>query len=1023
LDIRIMKPTLLVPFIVLLVLGANYCQGAQPATVSFRETVIQSPTEGALMEKLAAREVRRYLYLHTGRLLPVVTESPSGRRDEIVVARNDRLAVKEMARRGGFAAELDRLKPQQYLLRTLSDAKRQCLVVTGGDELGTLYGAYRLAEILGFRFYLQDDLIPEAATAFYPRLAARPQKTVASSRGLLIGATVLPFLNEQGQPLFPLRGIQPFHDFPEGPDWWNQDDYVAILSQLPKLRMNFFGLHTYPEGGPNAEPAVWIGPAGDISTNSQVAFSYPSSWHNTQRGNWGYRSKKTSAYSFGAAQLFERDDYGGEAMFNLCPQPATPDTANELFRRTGILFRDAFTHAHWLGIKTCVGTEIPLVIPQALKDRLKAQGQDPTNAAVIQALYEGMFQRIMQTHPLDYYWFWTPETWTWEGTKAEQIQATTNDLFLAINAAKKVNASFKLATCGWVLGPPNNRALFNQILPPDIAVSCINREVGNTPVEPGFRQVSGRSKWAIPWLEDDPALTAPQLWAGRMRQDAVDALQYGCDGLMGIHWRTRNLEPSVAALAAAAWEQKSWLTRENQISGWIGGQKATFAEAKIEDTTEPEVYRTVRYGMSTCRLLVPNGAYSITLKFCEPHFKEKGKRVFSVKIQGNIVVDRLDIFEKAGTNRALDLSFDNLAVTQGRLDLEFVQHVENPSLAGLIVKGANYSLKVNCGGPAVADYVADLPELPRHQPVHDFYQDWALHQFGSAVAASAAAIFERIDGRLPRPADWVEGPGGLKADDRSWPVASKDYAFVDELAALQAQVQGPGYRDRFDYWLSNFKYMRAMAQMGCLSAQLNKHREALKKEKDPAQQQSIARQNALPILQQMVPVLQSVYEHLLATISTPGELGTLMNWEQHILPKVFLEPRDELAKTLKDPLPGNAFLPTSYSGPTRLIVPTKRAAVYAGEPLRIKTLAISEQPLKSAALYWRPLGKGAFRRITLGHVSRGVYLASLPPADDRDLAIEYFLKATPAKGPPVYYPATAPKLNQTVVIMPVRVAW
>ena len=44
-------------------------------------------------------------------------------------------------------------------------------------------------------------------------------------------------------------------------------------------------------------------------------------------------------------------------------------------------------------------------------------------------------------------------------------------------------------------------------------MSCINRTVGNTPVEPGFAKVQGRPKWAIPWMEDDPGLTMPQLWA------------------------------------------------------------------------------------------------------------------------------------------------------------------------------------------------------------------------------------------------------------------------------------------------------------------------------------------------------------------------------------------------------------------------------------------------------------------------------------------------------------------------------
>ncbi len=92
-------------------------------------------------------------------------------------------------------------------------------------------------------------------------------------------------------------------------------------------------------------------------------------------------------------------------------------------------------------------------------------------------------------------------------------------------------------------------------------MSCINRNVGNTPVELGFAKIAGRPKWAIPWLEDDPGLTIPQLWAGRMRRDAADARKYGCTGLMGIHWRTRILGPNVSALAHAAWDQTGWQGR------------------------------------------------------------------------------------------------------------------------------------------------------------------------------------------------------------------------------------------------------------------------------------------------------------------------------------------------------------------------------------------------------------------------------------------------------------------------------
>ena len=58
----------------------------------------------------------------------------------------------------------------------------------------------------------------------------------------------MPILDETRKPLFELRGIQPFHDFPEGPDWWNRDGYKAVLGQLPKMGMNFFGLHTLSRG-------------------------------------------------------------------------------------------------------------------------------------------------------------------------------------------------------------------------------------------------------------------------------------------------------------------------------------------------------------------------------------------------------------------------------------------------------------------------------------------------------------------------------------------------------------------------------------------------------------------------------------------------------------------------------------------------------------------------------------------------------------------------------------------------------
>ena len=138
---------------------------------------------------------------------------------------------------------------------------------------------------------------------------------------------------------------------------------------------------------------MWIGQASDIGEQGKVKFSYPSSYMNTLRGNWGYAAQKTGDYVCGSAALFERDDYGPEVMFGFMPSPTTPEASNEVFDRAAALLRDAFSFARQVGVKTCVGTETPLIVPKLVQERLKAQGKNPGDPAVVQELYEGIFRR------------------------------------------------------------------------------------------------------------------------------------------------------------------------------------------------------------------------------------------------------------------------------------------------------------------------------------------------------------------------------------------------------------------------------------------------------------------------------------------------------------------------------------------------------------------------------------------------------------------------------------------------------
>jgi len=482
------------------------------ATENIAKLVIMRKPESGPRVKLAATELRRYIYLRTGSLCKISDTAPAS--SSQIIFNTD-----------------GSLTEEQFTIRTKTTGGRSIIMITGGSDQGILYGAYRFTEKLGVRFYLHGDVIPDNRI------------------------TNLPEVNEDGKPLFATRGILPFHDFFEGPDWWNTDDYKTYAVQMAKLRMNFIGLHNYPErqqGYPGPEPTVWIGLPEDNDSKGDVTFSYPGFFANTLRPGWGNIPMKTSDYVGGASELFEHDAYGPDPQIGFCPWPNDPTDCNTVFNRTAAMYRDAFSLAHGLGIKTCMGTEIPLTIPERVRERLISKGKNPTDSIVVRELYKGMFQRITKAFPLDYYWLWTPEDWN-GGNKPNQFVASATDIRAALGALDMLGNPLTLATCGWVLGPQHDRAALDNLLPKNSPMSCINQGVGHTPVESSFGRIQGRPKWAIPWFENDPNMTGHQPWVGRMIYDGADALRYGCTGLIGIHWRTKVIEMNIAALAQAGW--------------------------------------------------------------------------------------------------------------------------------------------------------------------------------------------------------------------------------------------------------------------------------------------------------------------------------------------------------------------------------------------------------------------------------------------------------------------------------------
>ena len=595
------------------------------------------------------------------------------------------------------------------------------------------------------------------------------------------------------------------------------------------------------------------------------------------------------------------------------------------------------------------------------------------------------------------------------------------DILQAHEALKDAKASFNLAVAGW--GWTNEHfPSMDKSLPKDIAFSAINMSAGSSPVSANFGKLGTRSRWAIPWLEDDGLLISIQFRAGRIRRDALDAYNYGCNGLLGLFWRTRIMSPNITALAQAGWKQDNWSDMptkkvEKRAVEVFGGHTATLLNNSIRNAEPEPIYQTVRFGMNGYRFTVPNGIYTVTLHFVEPEYTAVGKRIFSVRLQEREVVQHLDLFARVGQFAALKMTFDDIKITTGSLAIDFVNEINNPCIAGIEVTGNGVNQKINCGGQVYRDFAADptTEQLPRDLLTEDLYRDWAIAQFGLEAGTEAASILSEIDGNFPSPSNWIDGPGAIVVNNTPWTNVANSYAFVDRFAGLRAKVKGAGELERFDFWLNTLRFNKFMGELGCTRGDLDRIMQDIEKEKDPVLGSRIAREQALPVRLRMTALAGNMTTSLIETLTNSTELGTLCNVEQQSMLRMkILTGRDStLEKILGEPLPEAAHPGKDYRGASHLVVMNGRTALVKGEVQTLQIIALDKQQVKSVTVKIRPLGKGDWKIIEAKHIARAVWNASLPAANED---FEYQIIAKKSAGSKLVWPATAPEINQTVII-------
>ncbi len=133
-----------------------------------------------------------------------------------------------------------------------------------------------------------------------------------------------------------------------------------------------------------------------------------------------------------------------------------------------------------------------------------------------------------------------------------------------------------------------------------------------------------------------------------------------------------------------------WSADEDYTNGEVVYSGSSIASSKTQDYY---LYRSGRAGLYSdfsYSIPVPNGSYTVTLRFAEIQYSAAGQRVFNVAINGTTVLNNFDILAKAAPFTPVVQQFP-ANVTNGSLQIAFT---------GVVNRGLVNAIQVALGAPA-----------------------------------------------------------------------------------------------------------------------------------------------------------------------------------------------------------------------------------------------------------------------------------------------------------------------------------
>jgi hypothetical protein len=356
-------------------------------------------------------------------------------------------------------------------------------------------------------------------------------------------------LPDQGQswsaaPRFATRGLLPWPDFLNCISVFNEEDFKAYFAAMLRMRFNTFGMHVYTQNDP--------GPLAE----SYLSFDFAGGGHrsaleDTTMTSWGYLPQRTSTFKMGAAQFFDRETFGSDAT-------RTSADTWDIAARTTAMVRAAFDFARDLGIRTGIGFEPyqnPAEIVRALPPEALSHPGGFIESSTAHDLLDRRLGDLLERYPMvDHVWLWQDEGANWE-SRSKNVPLSITPFAQAHDFLRRHAPNKRLVLAGWG-GVTRHFDSLHHRLPEDIIFAALSDSLGWDPVNEAFGNLEGRERWPIPWIEDDPSMWFPQFRASRFQTDMKRAEDFGCQGMLGIHWRHRIIDPTATYLARASWDKQ-----------------------------------------------------------------------------------------------------------------------------------------------------------------------------------------------------------------------------------------------------------------------------------------------------------------------------------------------------------------------------------------------------------------------------------------------------------------------------------